>query len=72
MLSAMRYGFGGHIGGNEPIDPEPINRSGTWRALRNSIMTNDEPNHDTTQLMHSLLGVRSTWPIPRDGGWCRR
>jgi 6-phosphogluconate dehydrogenase len=23
MLSAMRFGFGGHIEGNEPIDPEP-------------------------------------------------
>jgi 6-phosphogluconate dehydrogenase len=23
MLSAMRYGFGGHIEGSEPIDPEP-------------------------------------------------
>jgi len=24
MLSAMRYGFGGHIEGKEPIDPEPV------------------------------------------------
>jgi 6-phosphogluconate dehydrogenase len=24
MLSAMRFGFGGHIEGNEPIDPEPM------------------------------------------------
>ena len=24
MLSAMRFGFGGHIEGNESIDPEPI------------------------------------------------
>jgi 6-phosphogluconate dehydrogenase len=23
MLSAMRFGFGGHIEGAEPIDPEP-------------------------------------------------
>jgi 6-phosphogluconate dehydrogenase len=23
MLSAMRFGFGGHIEGNEPVDPEP-------------------------------------------------
>jgi 6-phosphogluconate dehydrogenase len=23
MLSAMRFGFGGHIEGQEPIDPEP-------------------------------------------------
>ena len=23
MLSAMRFGFGGHIEENEPIDPEP-------------------------------------------------
>jgi 6-phosphogluconate dehydrogenase len=23
MLSAMRFGFGGHIEGSEPIDPEP-------------------------------------------------
>jgi 6-phosphogluconate dehydrogenase len=23
MLSAMRFGFGGHIEDNEPIDPEP-------------------------------------------------
>src|SRR6185437_4705618 len=23
MFSAMRFGFGGHIEGNEPIDPEP-------------------------------------------------
>ena len=23
MLSVMRFGFGGHIEGNEPIDPEP-------------------------------------------------
>jgi len=23
MLSAMRFGFGGHVEGNEPIDPEP-------------------------------------------------
>jgi 6-phosphogluconate dehydrogenase len=23
MLSAMRYGFGGHVEGQEPIDPEP-------------------------------------------------
>ena len=23
MLSAMRFGFGGHIEGKEPIDPEP-------------------------------------------------
>jgi 6-phosphogluconate dehydrogenase len=23
MLSAMRFGFGGHIEGNEPLDPEP-------------------------------------------------
>jgi 6-phosphogluconate dehydrogenase len=24
MLSAMRFGFGGHVEGAEPIDPEPI------------------------------------------------
>ena len=23
MLSAMRFGFGGHVEGQEPIDPEP-------------------------------------------------
>jgi 6-phosphogluconate dehydrogenase len=23
MLSAMRFGFGGHIESNEPLDPEP-------------------------------------------------
>ena len=23
MLSAMRFGFGGHAEGSEPIDPEP-------------------------------------------------
>ena len=23
MLSAMRFGYSGHIVGNEPIDPEP-------------------------------------------------
>jgi 6-phosphogluconate dehydrogenase len=26
MLSAMRFGFGGHIEGKEPIDPEPAQR----------------------------------------------
>ena len=30
VLSAMRFGFGGHIEGNEPIDPEP-NRKGVAR-----------------------------------------
>ena len=29
MLSAMRLGFGGHIEGIEPIDPEPAPRSGS-------------------------------------------
>jgi 6-phosphogluconate dehydrogenase len=24
MLSAMRFGFGGHVEGQEPIDPEPM------------------------------------------------
>ena len=28
MLSAMRLGFGGHIEGNEPIDPEPVADAG--------------------------------------------
>ena len=23
VLSAMRYGFGGHVEGQEPIDPQP-------------------------------------------------
>jgi len=24
MLSAMRFGFGGHVEGQEPVDPEPL------------------------------------------------
>jgi 6-phosphogluconate dehydrogenase len=28
MLSAMRFGFGGHIEGNESIDPEPKKSKG--------------------------------------------
>ena len=39
MLSAMRLGFGGHIEGKEPIDPEPAPRSGRPRAkLQNNAM----------------------------------
>jgi 6-phosphogluconate dehydrogenase len=38
-LSAMRFGFGGHIEGGEPIDPEPKledpqHRSSTRRAAQ--------------------------------------
>jgi 6-phosphogluconate dehydrogenase len=32
MLSAMRFGFGGHIEGKEPIDPEPSARQSQGRA----------------------------------------
>ena len=34
MLSAMRFGFGGHVEGKEPIDPEPTSRvpDGATRA----------------------------------------
>jgi len=32
MLSAMRYGFGGHIEGKEPIDPEPVAKPATGRV----------------------------------------
>jgi 6-phosphogluconate dehydrogenase len=33
MLSAMRFGFGGHVEGKEPIDPEPASQA-TNRATR--------------------------------------
>jgi 6-phosphogluconate dehydrogenase len=32
MLSAMRFGFGGHIEGKEPIDPEPSAKESRARA----------------------------------------
>jgi 6-phosphogluconate dehydrogenase len=32
MLSAMRFGFGGHIEGKEPIDPEPSAKETRERA----------------------------------------
>jgi 6-phosphogluconate dehydrogenase len=32
MLSAMRFGFGGHIEGKEPIDPEPSTKQTPGRA----------------------------------------
>jgi 6-phosphogluconate dehydrogenase len=32
MLSAMRFGFGGHIEGKEPIDPEPSPKESQGRA----------------------------------------
>jgi len=32
MLSAMRFGFGGHIEGKEPIDPEPSSKESQGRA----------------------------------------
>ena len=32
MLSAMRFGFGGHIEGKEPIDPEPSTKETQGRA----------------------------------------
>src|ERR1700691_5964088 len=32
MLSAMRFGFGGHIEGREPIDPEPSAKDSQGRA----------------------------------------
>ena len=32
MLSAMRYGFGGHIEGKEPIDPEPNRKQAPGRV----------------------------------------
>ena len=32
MLSAMRFGFGGHIEGSEPIDPEPKTKKSQGRA----------------------------------------
>jgi hypothetical protein len=34
MLSAMRFGFGGHIEGKEPIDPEPTREMPHRRAPR--------------------------------------
>jgi 6-phosphogluconate dehydrogenase len=32
MLSAMRLGFGGHIEGGEPIDPEPKSEGAQSRS----------------------------------------
>jgi 6-phosphogluconate dehydrogenase len=32
MLSAMRFGFGGHVEGKEPIDPESKPRESQARA----------------------------------------
>jgi 6-phosphogluconate dehydrogenase len=32
ILSAMRFGFGGHIEGSEPIDPEPKTKKSQGRA----------------------------------------
>jgi 6-phosphogluconate dehydrogenase len=32
ILSAMRFGFGGHIEGSEPIDPEPKTKTSQGRA----------------------------------------
>jgi 6-phosphogluconate dehydrogenase len=32
MLSAMRFGFGGHIEGQESIDPEPKSEKSQGRA----------------------------------------
>jgi 6-phosphogluconate dehydrogenase len=32
MLSAMRFGFGGHVEGQEPIDPQPKPASGQAQA----------------------------------------
>ena len=34
LLSAMRFGFGGHVEGAEPIDPEPARRVGAWQTDR--------------------------------------
>ncbi len=36
VLSAMRLGFGGHVEGQEPIDPEPQVASGRRSATRNA------------------------------------
>ena len=36
VLSAMRFGFGGHIEGSEPIDPEPKQRSQGRAASQNA------------------------------------
>jgi 6-phosphogluconate dehydrogenase len=32
MLSAMRFGFGGHVEGQEPVDPEPKPKDAPRRA----------------------------------------
>ena len=32
MLSAIRFGFGGHVQGQEPIDPEPKPKDAPRRA----------------------------------------
>ena len=36
MLSAMRFGFGGHIEGAEPIDPEPKRLPATADAAKHA------------------------------------
>ena len=36
LLSAMRFGFGGHIEGKEPVDPEPKLEQAQGRAAKNS------------------------------------
>jgi 6-phosphogluconate dehydrogenase len=36
MLSAMRFGFGGHIEGNESIDPETKSKESQGHSAQNA------------------------------------
>jgi 6-phosphogluconate dehydrogenase len=36
-LSAMRFGFGGHVEGAEAIDPEPGSKSAAWPAIKSAV-----------------------------------
>ena len=38
MLSAMRFGFGGHVEGNEPIDPEPKSEGSQGRSMAQNVV----------------------------------
>jgi glucose-6-phosphate 1-dehydrogenase len=38
MLSAMRFGFGGHVEGNEPIDPEPKSEGSQGRSIAQNVV----------------------------------
>ena len=67
MLSAMRFGFGGHIEGQEPIDPEPsqIAAHAAARNAAGSAML-DKPiqRPPTAQIIACPPRRRPSRPIP--------